>query len=86
MAKCDTTSPLGQVDPGSGVPPMQRHLVAKYDTTAPLGQVDLWSVVSPTGRDILWPSVLLHQVRLSCVLKGKSGAISHGNSSSISVY
>ena len=43
--------------------------MVKYDTTAPVGQVDLWSDVLPTGRDILWPSVIQLQVRLTCLLE-----------------
>ena len=38
------------------------------------------------GRDILWPSMILLQIRLTCLFEGKSGASSHGNSSSISIY
>ena len=48
-----------------------------------------WPVVrcTPTmGRDILWPSVSLLQVRLICLFEGKSGASSHSNSSSMSGY
>ena len=47
------------------VPPWAEHLVAECDITAPLGWVDLWSDVPPMGRDILWPSLILLQVRLT---------------------
>ena len=40
----------------------QRHLMAKCNPTS--GQVDFWSDIPP-GRDILWPSVILLQVRLT---------------------
>ena len=46
-----------------------------------------WVRCMPPGRDILWPSMILLEVRLSCVLGGKSGASSCcSNSSSISIY
>ena len=47
-----------------------------------------WPTVrcTPTARVILWPSVILLQVRLTCLFAGKSGASSHSNSSSISIY
>ena len=47
-----------------------------------------WPVgCTPPGKDILWPSGILLQVRLICLLKGKSGASGHSNSSSIySIY
>ena len=48
-------------------------------------QGDLWSDVPP-GRDILWPSVILHQVRLICLWECKSCVSSHSNSGSISIY
>ena len=85
VAKYDTTSPLVQVDLQSDVPPRQRHFVARCDTISPLGQVDLWSDV-PLARDILWPSVILLQIRLTCLFESKFGASSHHNSSSISIY
>ena len=85
---------LGQVDIWSDIPLILRHLVAKYDTTfgswwhlvRSLCQVDMLSEHNPLARDILWPSVILLQVRLTCALEGKSGASSHSNSSSISIY
>ena len=86
VTKCDNTSPVGQVDLWSDVCPRERHLVAKCDTTLPVGQVDVWSDVPPIGRGILWPSAVLLHVRLTCLLEGKSGASSHGNSSSTSRY
>ena len=67
--------------------------MSKCHTTS--GQVDIWSdlwvmlpfgQMYPLGRDIIWPSVILHWVRLTCLLEHKSGASSHSNSSSISVY
>ena len=60
--------------------------MAKCDTTVPAGQVGLWSDVPPMGRDMRVPSVILLQVNLTCLLEGKSGASSHGNSSSICIY
>ena len=47
-----------------------------------------WTSVrcTPLARDFLWPSVILLQVSLTCLFEGKSGASSHGNSSSISIY
>ena len=67
--------------------PGPRHLVAKCDTTAPFCQVALWSDVPPTmGRDILWPSVILLQVMLTCLFEGKSGGSSCSNSISMSGY
>ena len=57
------TRSLGQVDILSDVPPMMRlQVMMKFDHT--LGQVELCSDVPP-GRDILWPSVILLQVRLT---------------------
>ena len=53
---------FGQVDLWSDVPPRQRHLVAKCVTTLVrliLGQM------YPPGRDILWPILILLQVRLT---------------------
>ena len=81
VAKCVTTSL--RLTFGQMYPSRQWHLVAKCVTT--LGQVDLWSDVPSPGRDILWPSVILLQVRLTCLLEGKSGASCQSNSSSISV-
>ena len=48
-----------------------------------------WPLVrcTPTmGRDILWPSVILLQVRLTSLFEGKSGVSSNSNSSSMSRY
>ena len=86
VAKCDTNSPLGQVDLWSDVPCRQRHLVAKCHTTASVGQVDLWSDVPPHGQRHHVASVILLQVRLTCLLESKFGASSHSNSSSMSIY
>ena len=75
VAKCDTTSPLGQVDLQSDVSPTgQRHLLANCDTTPPLGLVYLWPDAPPHVWDILWPSLIILQVRLTCLFEGKSGA------------
>ena len=56
----------------SDILPRQRHLVAKYGTTSGLVDIwlDLWVTLTfgqtyPLGRDILWPSVVLPQVRLT---------------------
>ena len=64
-------------------PPKQRHLVAKCITTLVRFT---WGQMYPSGRDILWPSVIILQVRLTCLFEGKSGASSQNNFSSISIY
>ena len=53
--------------------------MAKYDTTfgQTLVQVDLWSDVPPRQRCL---------VAKCDTIAGQSGASSHGNSSSISIY
>ena len=53
VAKCDTTSPVHQVDLWSEVPLWQRHLVAKCDTTS------LW--VKLTFRQ-MYPPIQRHLV------------------------
>ena len=55
------------------------HLVT-FQSGWPLVNVPLMD------RQIFWPNKILLQVRLTCLLEGKSGASSHHNSSSISIY
>ena len=75
---------LGQVDLWSDEPPRMR-LWVRLTFSQTLVRLTFGQMY-PLDRAILWPSVILLQVMLTCVLESKSRDNSHGNSSSIGIY